>query len=298
MRKWWVVIWLFVPIMAHAEHVFELGLHGGVAAWYAQTIYVNKKPGLHAGAHLYYGYLSPHVVGFRTGLTFDYHQSGLIKWDYEDAYSTIDVEDQQMDVSYKIGWLNEQYTTYSLGIPLQLSLTRNRFSFLVGPKLVFPLRCRWTEKAEDAALSVYYPDYDNRIYESFPLAASRSFNQSNEGQLSLPTVQWWLAAELNYAFPVSTWADKHQSYIMIGVYVDFCLSKIRPTQSEAESLLMLTDTRDGFPLQRIMTPMIEANRQGRRLVGEVMPYEVGLKISYSIVPATSRYHSGKHCNCL
>ena len=63
-------------------------------------------------------------------------------------------------------------------------------SFYIGTKIVFPLQSRWTEKAEAAALSVYYPTYDNRVYESYPLAASRSFREERQGTVQLPPVQY------------------------------------------------------------------------------------------------------------
>lgn len=298
MRRRWFIWLVMMPLWIHAEHVFEVGLHTGLAGWYAQPIYVDKQVGLHAGGQLYYHYLSPYVVGVRTGLTVDKHQAGWGKTEYEDRYSTIDVEDQQMDIEYKIGRLRERYDTWSIGIPLQLSLTKNKFSFLIGPKAVIPVYSTWHQTAEHASLAVYYPDYDNRIEESFPLAASRDFEMSNEGKWTLPNVQWWLAAELSYAVPLGSWSQRHRSYLMVGVYVDFCFSKIRSAEKGAESMLMLTDTRDGFPLQRILTPVVESQRQGRKLVSECMPYAVGITLSYAIAPYNPHSRSGKHCNCL
>ena len=35
MRKTGIVILLLLPALLHAEHVFELGLHGGIANWSA-----------------------------------------------------------------------------------------------------------------------------------------------------------------------------------------------------------------------------------------------------------------------
>ena len=297
-QKHLILLFFFLPISAYAEHVFEAGLHGGAAGWNAQTNYVSPRAGFHGGAQIYYTYFSPRIIGFRTGATFDFHQPGFGKLNYEDSYSTIDVEGQQMDIEYSIGRLNEKQAISSVGIPIQLAFSKKRFTFYAGAKAVFPLANKWSQTVENAALSVFYPDYDNRIYESYPLSASRDFKQENEGKMTLPKVQWWLALELNYTIPLNTWATRFRSYIMVGAYFDYCFSKHTPSRSMAESLIMLTDTRDGFPLQRVLTPVLEANRQGRKLVTDCSLYDVGIKISYAISPYDAHEKAKKSCNCL
>lgn len=299
MRRLIVSIVLLLPCMAHAEHLFEMGVHGGVAGWSSQPVYVRSQIGYNGGAQLYYNYLSPYVIGFRTGVTFDCHNAGFGLRNYEDHYSTIDVENQQMDIDYTIGNLSERFTAWSVGVPLQLAISAKNILFLAGAKAVFPLANSWKQNAENAALSVYYPAYDNRVYESYPLAASRNFAMSNKGKLELPSVQWWATVELGYKIPVNPTSVTHTSYIVVGVYCDYCLSNYTPVQSDALSMIMLTDTRDGFPLQRILTPVMEANRQGQKLVSCLALFDVGIKISYAIAPydASSRPKKAP-CNCL
>lgn len=289
---------LLLPMGAYAEHLFEFGLHGGAAGWSTQTIYVNKQLGYHAGAQLCYTYLSPHVIGFRTGIMLDNHHAGFGKIDYEDSYSTIDVENQQMEIEYNIGKLSETYTFWSVGVPVQVAFSKKNFIFLIGPKAAFPLANSWKQTVDNAALSVYYPAYDNRVDESYPLGASRDFSMTNEGKTILPKVQWWLSLELSYAIPLNTWATKYRSYLLVGAYFDYCFSNYTPSRSNAESLIMLSDTRDGFPLQRILTPVTEANRQGQKLVPNARLFDFGIKISYAISPYDAHRGSRHACNCL
>ncbi|MBQ7439126.1 MAG: hypothetical protein IJV28_04065 [Paludibacteraceae bacterium] len=299
MKRIYLILSLFfMPFSLMAEHLFEAGVHGGIAGWNAQSHYVSPRVGFHGGAQIYYTYLSPRVIGLRTGVTFDSHHPGFGKLNYEDHYSTIDVENQQMDIDYTIGNLYEKYSIWSVGVPVQLAFTKKRFTFYAGAKAVFPLSSQWKQTVDKAALSVYYPYYDNRIYESYPLSASRDFKQENEGKMTLPKVQWWLALELNYTIPLNTWATRFRSYIMVGAYFDYCFSRYTPSRSMAESLIMLTDTRDGFPLQRVLTPVLEANRQGRKLVTACSLYDVGIKISYAISPYDAHSAAKKSCNCL
>lgn len=296
MRRAGTILLLLLPMMLQARHLFELGLHGGLAGYDAQPVYVSTQVGWHGGAHLYYDYLSPYVVGLRTGVTIDGLQAGFGKLNYEDAYSTIDVEEQQMDIAYTIGNLRERYTTWSVGVPLQLALTRNRFLFLAGAKAVFPLTNSWKQTVEHAALSVYYPEYDNKVEESFPLAASRDFSMTQTGKIHLPTVQWWLALELSYVLPVQQ-KKTHHSYLVFGAYFDYCFSKITPSNNLAESLIMLTDTRDGFPLHRLLIPVMEGNRHGRKLVSDCTLFDVGIKISYALSPYDPRSRRSYNCHC-
>ncbi len=299
MRRLILSIVLLLPLLAHAEHLFEMGVHGGVAAWSSQPVYIQSQMGLNGGAHLYYNYLSPYVIGFRIGLSCDYHQAGFRKINYEDHYSTIDVENQQMDVDYLIGSLSERYTTWSIGVPVQLAFSAKNVLFLAGIKAAFPLTNSWKQSAENAALSVFYPAYDNRVYEAYPLAASRNFAMYNEGRLALPKVLWWATAELSYKIPINKNSRTHNSYIVVGVYGDYCLSKFTPARSEAISIITLTDTRDGFPLQRILTPVMEANRQGQKLVSQMALFDVGIKISYAISPYdASSQPKTTPCRCL
>ncbi len=63
MRKFLLYI-VLLPMMVHAEHLFEMGVHGGVAGWSSKTVYVNKQVGFQGGAQVYYTYLSPYVMGY------------------------------------------------------------------------------------------------------------------------------------------------------------------------------------------------------------------------------------------
>lgn len=292
------IVLILCGLGLRAQSTFELGLHGGVAGWNSRHTYISMQPGANVGLHAAYGYYSQHVIGFRIGVTADMHRAGWSKTDYTDTYTTIDVESQTMQIDYTIGSLHEMYTTWYVGIPVQIALKWKNVGFYLGPKVVFPISCSWTEKAQNASLSVYYPDYDNRVYDSYPLAASQDFAMTNEGKLQLPKIQWWLATELNYTIPLNSWARNYRSYLIVGVYFDYCLTKYKPSQSYTESLIILTDTRDGFPLQRILTPIMEANRQGRKLVTDGSLFDVGIKISYAISPYNPHRRSSHSCNCL
>lgn len=307
MRRKMLIVLLLLSVTAHAQHMFEIGAHVGAAGWSAERDYIATNSGVHAGGHMYYNYLSPYIIGFRTGLTFDCHNAGFGKVNYEDAYSTIDVDNEQMDISYSIGNLRERYTYWSVGVPVQLAWNYDRFTLYTGVKAVLPLTCSRKQTVSHAALSVYYPAYDNRIEESYPLAASRDFDMQSADQsrpfresLAAGTnpVQWWLALELNYSLPLRIWSRKSRPYVIVGLYFDYCLTQYTPTYSDNPSMIMLSDTRDGLPLQRTLTPVVSSMRQGSPLVNRYGLFDVGVKISYAISSYTPpKRKFTKRCRC-
>ena len=285
-----------LALLVHAEHLFEAGVRAGFSGYDAHCDYIAPAGKLHAGMQLSYSYHSSHIIGCRAGCTIDRQQAGFGRRDYTDSYQTIDVEDQLMQVDYTIGHLQETYTTWSVGLLVQLALSWHGLNAYVGPKVVFPLSCRWSETAENAALSVYYPDYDNRVYESYPLAASRAFSEAQSGTRDMPLLQWWLSAEICYDIPVYT-GRRFKSYVSIGVYADYSLSEETDKASDRLSLLMLSDTRDGFPLHRMMTTVVTANRQGEQLVSYRKPFDVGIKLAYRFAPYNPLHRNKKTCRC-
>ena len=291
------ILTLFVWLGLYAEHLFEAGLRMGMADFIAQTTYVSPMPDLHAGLQFSYSYHSPYVIGARIGITADYHRAAFGKNNYTDTYTTIDVDGDPLQIDYTIGKLRETYTTWSVGVPVQLALSYKHVNFYVGPKIVFPFVCQWTETVRDAALSVYFPLQENRVYESFPLAASRAFDETQSGTRPVDKVQWWLAAELSYDLTIHA-SDKFKSYLSVGVYADFALGRETAEPNEQLSLIMLSDTRDGFPLHRILSPVVGGNRLLRHLVTQLSPFNVGVKISYRFAPYNPYNRNAKNCNCL
>lgn len=292
-----VILLIMCPLTVWAEHLFEAGARFGMAGYNAECEYVLPAPNLHAGALLSYSFRSPYIIGFRFGGTIDRHTAGLGKIDYTDSYKTIDVDNENIQVDYTIGRLIENYTLWSAGLMLQLGLSFEGVNLYVGPKLVFPFGGNWTERADKAELSVYFPKQDNRVYESFPLAATRSFSERQTGIVKKQEKQWWVSAEVSYDIPIYI-ARRHRAYISVGVYADYSFASETDSQSDRISLLMLSDTRDGFPLHRIMTTVVSGNRQGQKLVEKRNLYDVGIKVAYRITPYNPLKRNMKDCRCL
>ena len=120
----------------------------------------------------------------------------------------------------------------------------------------------------------------------------------NKGDLPLPKWQCSLAGELTYDFLIASQYGKAESFISVGVYFDAGLTSA-PTYPDADrhGILYLTDTRDGFPLSRIMTPVLQAWREETPLVAKFGNFAVGFKVAYRLTSAPRQKRTVHGCNC-
>lgn len=279
MRRALTILMCMIASQAFAEHIIEIGARGGIANWSGHHTYVSGRVGGQGAIDVNYIYHSPFIIGVKMGLSVQMHRAGYGRTDYEDRYYFNDLYGDDLLVRYKIGNLREMYTRWSVSIPLQLAIQKNGVNFYIGPRIVFPFAGSWTEVAENASLSVYYPRENNTVYESVPLAASRSFSELNSGTSKKIKPQIWGSAELSYDILLKEGRNK-RSYLSVGIYADISFKRESIDSGTRESILMLSDMTKGFPLHRELTPIVGGNRQGQELVQNQLLYDVGIKIAY------------------
>ncbi len=308
MRKSLTILLFILPLsLLHARHFLDIGAKVGLSGLTYQTDYGTTAPGYHAGLEMGYLYKSPYWIAFRLGAGIESASSAYRKTNYQDSYSVIDVENETMVIQYNIGTLRETHYTYNASFPLQVGFSihpsfaqsgGDSFTFLIGPRFSIPLHGSWKEKATNAALAVFYPKYNNLIEESYPLAADRSFEMEAKGDLTLPKWQCSLAGELTYDFLISSQYGKTESFISVGLYFDAGLTSA-PTYPDANrnGILRLSDTRDGFPLTRTMTPVLQAWREDKPLVAKFGTFDVGVKVAYRLTSAPRQKRKVHGCNC-
>ena len=299
MRKVIAILFLLLSVSSiQARHFFEVDARLGLAGLTYVTDYGGTMPGYHAAIDVGYLYKSPYWIAFRFGAGIETGSSSYRKSHYKDSYSVMDVENEQMVIQYNIGVLRERHYNYTASFPFQIGFHIQQFTFLVGPRITLPLYGSYKQTASDAALAVYYPKYNNLVEESYPLAASRSFDMEAKGDLKLPTWQCSLTGELTYDFLISSQYGKSESFISVGVYFDAGLTSA-PTYPDPDrnGILHLTDTRDGFPLSRIMTPVLQAWREEKPLVAKFSGFDVGFKVAYRLTSAPRQKRRVHGCNC-
>ena len=284
--------------LLQARSYLEAGARIGLAGLTYDCDYGSTVPGYHGALDIGYLYKSPYWIAFRVGASVEAMSSTYRKKDYTDQYTTIDVENEQMQVQYTIGTLRERHRTWGVSVPVQIGFHIDKFTLLVGPRISFPLGGDWKQTLSHAALAVYYPAYNNLVEESVPLAASRDFDMQQQGAMNLPNWHCALSGELTYDFLISSQYGKTESYISVGVYFDAGLTsaKTYPNQDQL-GILALTDTRDGLPLSRLLTPVLQAWREQKPLVNKFSNFDVGIKVAYRLTsaPRQTRTHHG--CNC-
>jgi len=300
MKRLLFIVCLFLApcAMLNARSYFEAAARIGLAGLTYDSDYGGTMPGYHAAFDLGYLYKSPYWIAFRVGASIEAASSSYRKSDYQDQYSTIDVEGETMQVQYQIGVLRERHQYYTASFPVQLGFHIDHFTFLVGPRFCMPFNATWKQTLSDAALAVFYPRYNNLVEESYPLAASKDFEMEDEGKLVLPKWQCSLSCELTYDFLIASQYGKTESFISVGLYFDVSLMTA-PTYPNQERLgvLHLTDTRDGFPLSRIMKPALEAWREQHPLVSKYGNFDVGFKVAYRLTSAPRQRRTHHGCNC-
>ncbi len=298
MKRLLIAILLFSSCVLHARSYLDAGLRAGLSGLIYDCEYGGTSPGYHLAVDLGYLYKSPYWIAFRVGASIETASSSYRKTDYEDQYTTIDVDNEKMRVQYTIGMLRERHQTYSVSFPLQVGFNIQQFIFLIGPRFVLPLSGSWKETISDASLSVYFPKYDNLVEESYPLAASRNFEMEASGKLTLQNWQCALAGELTYDILHGSSYRRAESFLSVGVYFDVCLM---PTTTcpveERYGILHLTDMKDGLPLSRISTPVLQAWHSERPLVAKFNSFDVGIKVAYRLTSAPRMQKRRHGCNC-
>lgn len=316
-RRRLFIVLLCLPLLAYAErfseHRFEAGLRAGLAGWNTPLNYVVSQPNVHGGVELAYSYQSPYYLCARVGVTADVHRAGWGKRNFVGSYPE---PNQRMVIDYRIGSLRETYTAYSVGVPVQLGAKWKQFAFFIGPKIVIPIldSIAYKSTVRNAELSVYYPDYDNRVYESFPLAATRHFSMTEKGKCAYMEPykpEWWLAMELSYTHYVKTSRHAH-SFLVVGLYADLALTDrtIKQAKGDERSLITLSYIRKPFvPLERYFNTVLGSYQHGKPMVNDALHsqepelhglrlFDVGIKIAYAIAPFDPHKANPYKCNCL
>lgn len=299
MKRLIIIVLLVCPVLLHARSYLDVAGRIGIGGLLYDCTYGGLQPGYHAALDVGYLYKSPFWITVRAGASIEAASSIYQRIDYQDKYSTIDVENQEMQVQYAIGRLRERHQAFKVSVPVQIGFYIDKFTFLVGPRFSMPLSATWKETASDASLAVYYPVLDNLVEESYPLAASKSFEMENKGELKLPKWQCSISAELTYEFRVSSDFSKMESYITVGMYFDMGLIHAQTEPNpDYYGILHLTDTRDGLPLSRVMTPVLEAWWEKVPLVTGFRSFDVGFKVAYRLTSLPTVYQPRKHgCHC-
>lgn len=291
MRRWCIILAVLTTVSLLAQQApkssnqLEVALREGLSGLTYKSDYGHLVPGNNTGLDVAYRYESSRVVGLRLGVSFDFSCSYLSNAKYKDGYSTTNVQNSPIDVSYTT-YFKEAHLQTMLSAPLQIGFFFGDCSVFVGPKVWVNLSADYRQTLYLANLNVYYPEYDVTIYEGKVYDAGLQKNVAR-GKIREPQ-KWWagVSAEFNYLFRLP-----YKKYgIGVGAYVDFACNTHTVTATNGLSMLSITDTRGGLPAVRVLESVLSTNnhQDGRQMVDRYGYFNCGVKLSFVLISPVKR----------
>lgn len=278
-----IFLLLFLSVVSEAEvHQLGIGLRGGVSALQYKAQAGGALPNLQTGLDIDYTFMSDFYVGMRVGVNMDYATSVFQARPYADQYSCVDVEQDDMDVSYTMGRLWEKHRQVYASLPVQLALAYEGWWMFAGPKFMFPLYMHRTTRAYNADLWCTYPYYESTVDEALALRAGlRGLQQTSSRENMLPVLWYALSLETGYDVYQHVARMRTSSWgLRVSVYADVAINEYQIVKTSNLSVLTLTDTRDGIPVERVLESVLRSNKGYSPLVQSYRYWACGVKLTF------------------
>lgn len=311
--------------MVAAQSRFEMAVRGGASMLMYQSDFGQMQPSYDFGVDLLYNYRSPHVVGFRGGVSFDFAQSKFHIAGYEDSYEVVNYQNNKQVISYSIADLTESHNQIYASVPLQLGLNFGNFAIFLGPKIAFPLKATFKQELTDVDVKVLFPEYgvtvngNEKVYDFNEEHNSRYFSVAgpieNTPAFRKNSINIFASLDINYYVPIS----KNSSF-GIGLYVDYGLPLYNnaPVYNASapykSSVLWINDPKDAScpTMTREHTSVLDAfnlqatetqEPQEAALVKKFNYLSCGIRLSFNIGGVRKdavkhQYKDTKVCRCV
>lgn len=279
------------PSQPKLLHQMELSLRGGISGLTYRSDYGGLEPGGNAGFDLAY-ILMGEYVGLRIGASLDYSVSKYVASGYADGYSAVNKQGSPFDMSYKM-MLSEAHRQTYVSVPLQLGFGVGDWRLFIGPEVRYCLSARYKQSLENAAVDVYYPEYDVTIHEALVYATASQGHEQRGAIGDFQKLWYGLAAETDYQFEL----PRSENRISVGAYLHYGFNSFSVAPTDNMTLFWLTDTRDGLPVSREFTPALCANHHlsgGNQLISSFRYFDCGVKVSFLLTRSSSS-HSIRRC---
>lgn len=294
-RIYILTLLLSLSLVASARSMFDIAARGGVSGLIYTSDYGQMVPRENIGIDLCYNYISVYHVGLRAGIGFDYSESMFRARDFSDSYTAVDVERDVMKVDYTMGSWQETHKQVYASALVQFAMDFYGWRLFVGPRLMIPVSMQYSESAQRADIHVSYPRYSS-VVDNEIMNTGIKDQPLQSGKMSNKPAVWGLAAiETGYAIPIA----KNQT-LYVGAYANIAMNSSRTTSGYNISALQLSDTKDGLPLERLLSQATEANHHsdGRPVITEMRYWDAGVKLAWQIYWGNKRKHYNRKCNCL
>lgn len=271
------LFWMVASIAYCHENRFGLGLRGGVNTLLYRAQTGGSMPREHIGLDLEYAFLSDAYVGFRLGLAADYSASQFRAVPYADQYRCIDVENDEMDVAYTMSRLTEDHLQLYASLPVQLAFAYEQWTLFVGPKFMLPLYMHRQTRAYNVDLQCTYPIYESTVDDALALRAGVvSLHQSASRETLHPRL--WYALSIETGWDIYRATRRRTPFgVTLSLFADIGLNAYDVPKTANLSLITLTDTRDGIPVNRVMESVLRTNQGSAALVWQYRYFTCGIK---------------------
>lgn len=236
------------------------------------------KPGINVGLDTDFSLFITTEIGVKAGLNIAYTKNAFAADDFSDAYRVTGAQNMLLNVYYTIGSLHETHAQLMLEVPLQVALRFEPFTVHAGAKFQFPVLNKFVQTLENSDLKCAFPTYGVVVDQSTCLRTGIDGVYETVGSYAAwPKFGVALAVDGMYNVQL-----KSGHKFSVGVYADYTLTPFKVPQGDNLSLLSITDTHLGIPVERVVVPLMEANHSQTH--SQVVPrcgyFDVGVKIAY------------------
>ncbi|HHT60918.1 MAG: hypothetical protein QM280_02700 [Bacteroidota bacterium] len=267
-------------------HYFQISAHGGLSGLTYQSDFGKMNPKANGALGIAYMFYIHGIAGLKLGANVAYSGSQFKAINYHDKYRVVDVEEDKMDVYYTADEITERHHQLLLEIPFQLALRFDPITIDLGPKFSIPLLKKYREQLYGVDLCAYYPAYDVEVDKALALAAGKYLKSGIDGTIDkFPAL--WISLSTNVAYTIPL---KSGNELGVGVYADYALKGYLSQRTRNLSLVTITDTHDGIPVERLVESVLRANHalSGKQVVPKYSYFCTGLKLTYNIVLKTKK----------
>ena len=264
------------------KHRLSFHLGGGYGGMRFRDDFVDysMKGGGQIGAR--YSLFLNKYFGFRTGLDFSFSTSNAHADYFEDYYTKIDEENDELRYDYSIDEVDEKYRLYLFQLPVQMVGKFGNFTTGLGLKFAIPVLA-YDQTLSGITNTGYYPAYDVLVDDSWVIAAGYYKNLASEHSYTRCQVIFIATADVEYDIKLN---DKLS--LGIGAYFDYSTSPLsargRHITDAASAGEALLSTTNKVPVQFEGKSMVSAMKENEsnEVVYDIRYFSAGLKVSLNI----------------
>lgn len=212
-----------LPLVNDESHShLGIGFTGGMSNLISDSEFGKMKGKFTPGVMVDYYYFFNQRWGARIGLGLSYSRCKYSSDEaYKDKSKYIDFEGDKVELNYKVGSIQEDFTSLLLEVPLMAAYDLNDWIFSAGFKFGFPLSIKYNQQMDDVDITALF-DFTDPIYSTKALGAKEKATIKNDGKFNDKPVYIMVGANIGRKFRLNDYLDLGAS-----LYVDYSLNSLK-----------------------------------------------------------------------